>query len=222
VIYESRRQAGRLLAERLLPWREAEPLVLAIPRGGVPVGLEVARALGAPLDVFVSVKVGTSRHPDLAVGAIAEGGALYVDRPMLRLLGQTVQQVERRAEREIPELQQRVRRYRGGRPLEVEGRAVILVDDGVASGASAFAAVRALSERRPSALVFAAPVVPEDSLPALRQQVTELAFLEAPEAAVALAWWYRDYAPVADEEILACLREWTGEDRFSSAQSPEG
>ncbi len=203
-----RREAGRLLADELADLREApDRVVLALPRGGVPVGYEIARALGAPLDVLVVRKIGMPGHPEYAIGALASGhggGVQVMDRlPAGSRQREAVQAVVRR---ERAELERRERAYRGGRPPPVvEGQVVILVDDGVATGATLEAAARAVRLQRPRLLVVAAPVASAPAARRLAPWVDRLAFVAVPEPFEAVSLWYRDFKQTGDDEVLRLL-----------------
>jgi putative phosphoribosyl transferase len=205
-MFLDRIDAGRQLARRLLATREESPVVLGLPRGGLPVALEVARALGAPLDVLVSRKLGAPESPEYGIGAIAEGGAVYLRDDAIREIGLSERDVAEIAEREGAEVERRVRRYRGVRPpVEVRGRTVILVDDGIATGGTARAAVRALRERGAARVVLAVPVVARRTAERLAAEVDALVFVEAPEDFYAVGQWYEDFRQTSDEEVEACL-----------------
>jgi putative phosphoribosyl transferase len=170
------------------------------------VGYEVARALGAPLDVIVVRKIGAPRQPELGVGAIAEGGVLVLDAPLVRELATPTGQVEAIAEREMEELQRRVRIYRGGRPLPaIEGRTVILVDDGVATGSTARAAIRAVRERHPRQLILAVPVIAAETARDLEREVDKLVCVRAPEVFYAVGCWYDQFPQTTDDEVTTLL-----------------
>ncbi len=204
--FHDRSDGGRRLAALLGAYRDGDTLVLALPRGGVPVAAEVARALAAPLDVLVARKIGAPGQPEYAVGAIAEGGGLLVDRQAASEAGIDAAALARAAEREAIELARRVERYRGGRPLPpVAGRTVLLVDDGVATGRTALAALRALRERAPRRLVLAAPVVAAATVPALRGEVDDLVAVATPEPFAAVGQWYDRFDQTTDEEVVALL-----------------
>ncbi len=218
MLFEDRRDAGRKLAELLAKYRGERPLVLGLPRGGVPVAAEVARVLGAPLDVVVARKLGAPGMPEYGIGAIAEGGAVFVSAGAVRELSIRPEEVSAIAERESAELLRRVRLYRGERPFpEVRGRTAILVDDGIATGGTARAAVRAVREREPGKLVLAAPVVAFQTAMSLLAEVDDLVYVDAPEDFIAVGVWYRRFPQTSDEEVVACLAEARREARAEGA-----
>lgn len=202
----NREEAGRMLAEELRDRVTREALVLALPRGGVPVGAEVAEALGLELDVFVSRKLGAPMEPELGMGAIAEGGVMWVDRSLMRSLGVGPEQLDAIADREAREVQRRARLYRRGRPLtDISDRTVVLVDDGIATGGTVRAAVRALRSLGPRRLVLAVPVAAATTLEALREEVDEAVALLTPFDLGGIGAWYDDFRQVDDDEVLAAL-----------------
>jgi putative phosphoribosyl transferase len=198
-----------MLAERLGNMRGEAPVVLALPRGGVPVGYELARALGVALEVLVVRKLGVPWRPELGMGAIAEGGAMYVNAEVLEYADLKEDDVRAVARQEARELARRVRLYRGGLPLpELRGRTVLLVDDGLATGGTARAAARAVRARGPRKLVLAVPVASADAAEALRrEEVDEVVTVQAPDMLGSVGAWYEDFHQVDDEEVLALLME---------------
>jgi predicted phosphoribosyltransferase len=208
-VFRDRADAGKRLAAALTgPWHD--PLVLALPRGGVPVAAEVAAALGAPLDVFVARKIGAPGHEELGIGAIAEG-EVVVTTDTVRLLRVSDDDLRRRVDAEREELARRVQRYRGERPLaEVRGRDVILVDDGLATGVTAEASLGALRARAPSRLVLAVPVGAPETVERLRVIADDVVCLEQPRRFQAVGQWYGDFEPTTDDEVL---RHLTGSER---------
>lgn len=206
MIFRDRREAGQALAGLLRDRAPEQPLVLALPRGGVPVAYEVARALDAPLDVFLVRKVGAPGQEELAMGAVASGGLLLVSEDVVRMLGVGEEALLRAAESEGRELARRERRYRRGRPpLEVRGRSVIVVDDGLATGASMRAAVAALRRRGPRRLVVAVPVGARPARARLAEEQVEMVCAATPEPFRAVGLWYQDFSPVSDAEVEALL-----------------
>lgn len=204
--FRNRDDAGRQLAERVAELQLTDPVVLALPRGGVPVAAPVALALAAPLDVFVVRKVGAPGRPELGVGAVAEG----LDDPVLSgvasQLGLTADDVRRLAVAEREELARRVASYRGDRPLPgLSGKDVVLVDDGLATGVSAEAGVRALRVKMPRSLRFAAPVGARQSLTRLAGLCDGVVYVIAPRDMRAVGEWYDDFTQTTDEEVLAIL-----------------
>ena len=205
-MFDDRRDAGRQLAERLREYAAEDTVVLALPRGGVPVAAEVAAALGAQLDVIVARKLGAPGRPELGVGAIAEGGEPIFDPQTMAMTGLEPADLESTVAAEREELARRMRRYRGDRELPaVSGRTVIVVDDGLATGATARAALEALRNRRPARLVLAVPVAPPQTISRIADDADEVVVVAAPESFVAVGQWYRDFAQTSDEEVLAVL-----------------
>lgn len=203
--FRDRSDGGRLLAERLRHHAAYAPVVLGLPRGGLPVAEEVARALGAPLDVLVVRKIGVPWMPELAVGAVAEGGATFLDRDLAMGVGLHAAELEALKEEKRREVEERVRRFRGGPLLELDGRVVILVDDGIATGATARAAVRSVKRENPARLVLAAPVVARETAELLAPEVDELVAVYTPEDFVAVGVWYDRFPQVTDDEVAAIL-----------------
>ena len=200
---KDRADAGRRLAARLFGYGEEETIVLALPRGGVPVGAEVSRALGAPLDAFIARKLGAPGQPELGIGAVAQGGVLVLNERIVRALGLTEDHIRSAAEEELREVGRRLRLLRGERPEpSVAGRTVILVDDGLATGATARAAILALKERSPRRLVLAVPVCPPRTADLLRLEVDELVVLHTPADFYAVGSYYEDFEQVGDEEVV--------------------
>jgi putative phosphoribosyl transferase len=197
--------AGQRLARALYHYRDAHPLVLALPRGGVVPGFEVAQALGAPLEVFVVRKLGLPQQPEVGVGAIAEDGTLWADEDAVDRIGERA--LGAVAAREWTETDRRVKRYRGGRPLPaLRGRTVIVVDDGIATGGTARVAVRAVRALGPAVLVLAVPVAPAEVVAELRAEVDALVCLLAVRELQAVGFWYDDFREVSDAEVEALLR----------------
>jgi predicted phosphoribosyltransferase len=206
-VFRDRAEAGRRLAERLTTYAARDDVtVLALPRGGVPVAFEVARALGVPLDVLVVRKLGVPGHEELAMGAIASGGVRVINPEVVRRLRIPPRAVEAVTVREAAELQRRERLYRGGRaPLDVAGRTVILVDDGIATGSTLRAAIRALRQRDPARVVVAAPAGAAESCRMLAAEADEVVCVRQPEAFPAVAVFYHSFPQTSDEEVRSLL-----------------
>ncbi len=202
-----RSEAGQILAERVTVYAgRPDVIVLALPRGGVPVGYEVARALKVPLDVFVVRKLGTPGQPELAMGAIASGGVRVLNRDVVDAMGIPNWSIEEVAAEEEKELQRRERQYRGDRAmLDVTGRIVILVDDGLATGSSMRAAAAALRQMGAARIVVAVPVAAAATCESLRQEVDEVICASTPEPFFAVGQWYRDFTQTSDEEVRLLL-----------------
>lgn len=201
--YRDRSQAGRVLASKLAMYaRRSDVLVLALPRGGVPVALEVAKKLHAPLDVFLVRKLGVPGQEELAMGAIASGGIRVINEDVVRLLHIPLPTIEHVVSKELRELERRERLYRDDRPLPViQNRIVILVDDGLATGATMRAAAHALRMQLPARLVVAIPVAAAPSCNVLRAEVDEVVAPLTPEFFRGVGWWYDDFAQVSDKEV---------------------
>ncbi|HXA55618.1 MAG TPA: phosphoribosyltransferase [Solirubrobacteraceae bacterium] len=204
--FRDRRDAGRQLAALLAQLRDRRPVVVAIPRGGVPVAAEVASAIGAPLDVVLVRKVGAPRNPEYAIGAVAEGGVHVLAEDAVRALGLTSGQCEALVARGEEELRSRLARYRGTRaPVELRGRTVILVDDGLATGRSAVAAVRSVRKRGGAQVILAVPVGARQSVQELSDEADEVVCVELPSDLWAVGYWYEDFRPTGDAEVAALL-----------------
>lgn len=211
-MFIDRFDAGRLLAEKLTRYAGRDDvIVLALPRGGVPVGYEVARALGAPLDVFLVRKLGTPGHEELAMGAIASGGVRVLNDEVVKALRLTDRDIDAVAEEEQRELERREREYRDDRPPPaVRGKAAILVDDGLATGSTMRAAVAAVRHGRPASVVVAVPVGSRDTCARLAAEVDEVVCLTSPRAFTAVGQAYVDFSPTSDDEVRRALAEVPG------------
>jgi putative phosphoribosyl transferase len=204
--FQDRADAGRRLSFALARYRDEAPIVLGLPRGGVPVAYEVARALGAPLDVWVVRKIGAPFQEELGVGAVAEGGEIHFNDRVLGELGLSQEDVAEVAQRKVDEVDERVRRFRQGRPPpELEGRTVIVVDDGIATGGTVRAALRAIRRRRPARLILAVPVAAAVTLESLRSEADEVVCLDEDPDLMAIGFYYRDFGQTSDEEVLSLL-----------------
>jgi predicted phosphoribosyltransferase len=205
--FRDRIEAGRLLAAKLGAYADRQDvLVLALPRGGVPVGYEVARALGAPLDVFIVRKLGVPGHEELAMGAVATGGVRVLNEQILADLDIPDHVIEAVAAREEQELTRRERLYRGNRPApSVRGRTVILVDDGLATGATMHAAIKALRQQEPARIVVAVPTAAPATCEQLKAEVDEVICAISPEPFYAVGLWYEDFSQTSDEEVRELL-----------------
>lgn len=205
--FDDRRDAGRQLAERLQAYKGSEPLILALPRGGVEVGYEVAKAIGGELDVWIVRKLGVPGHEEFGMGAISEGGGVYLNRNTIAYLGITERQISQIAELEGNEIERRIRVYRGQRPAPtVTNRTVILVDDGIATGGTVRAALQGIRQQRPKHLVLAVPVAPPDTVEELERLVDELIVLDAPEGFMAVGQFYRSFQQTGDDEVIRLLQ----------------
>jgi putative phosphoribosyl transferase len=211
--YRDRTHAGRELASKLLEYADRpDVIVLALPRGGVPVAFEVAKALRAPLDVFVVRKLGVPGHEEYAMGAIATGGVRVLDERVVRAAGVTRADLDAVTAAEQRELERRERQYRGDRPPpDVAGRTVILVDDGLATGSTMRAAVAALREERAARVVVAVPIAPPETCDAFRDIVDDIVCARTPEPFYAVGLWYEDFSQTTDDEVHELLERATRE-----------
>jgi putative phosphoribosyl transferase len=206
--FADRRDAGRRLARLLLPLAAQNPVVVALPRGGLPVAKEVASALGAPLEILAVRKLGAPHNPEYGIGAIVEDGTRLIDAEAVAVLGINGGALDAIVSRETAELRRRVALYREGRPaLDLKGRTVIVVDDGVATGVTDTAALRALRRREPRRLILAVPVCAPDSASRLRAEADDLICLLTPAALYGVGQWYRDFSQVSDGEVVSALEE---------------
>ena len=205
--FRDRIDAGRLLATKLMEYAgQSDVLVLGLPRGGVPVAYEVARALEAPLDVYLVRKLGVPGHRELAMGAIASGGVRVLNEPLVRQLGIPASAIEDITLAEQQELARREAAYRGDQPAsDVRGRTVILVDDGLATGASMRAAIAALRKQAPARIVIGVPVAAPSVCQEFRAEADDVVCAATPEPFVAVGLWYEDFSPTTDDEVRSLL-----------------
>src|ERR1700752_2248479 len=210
-LFRDRRDAGRKLAQKLTAYAgRTDVIVLALPRGGVPVAYEVALALHAPLDIFIVRKLGLPGHEELAVGAIASGGTRVLNEDIIGYLNISEAVIDAIAQRELQELERRERAYRGDRPpLDVGGRTIILIDDGLATGASMRAAVAGLRTQNPAHIVVAVPKAAPETCEALEPEVDQMICATTPEPFYGVSRWYEDFSQTTDEEVKMLLEEAT-------------
>lgn len=214
MLFADRTEAGRALARALIKYKGQPVQVYALPRGGAQVAAEVARALSAPLDLILVRKIGAPVQPELAIGAVVDGGAPIIVRndEVLRLTGTRVDQFDQICRRELQEIERRRKLYMQNRPpLNPAGKIAIVIDDGVATGATMKAALRATRMRQPRKLILAVPVGARDSIEALRSEVDEVVCLSVPEDFGALGYYYEDFRQLSDQDVIDILR------RFSPA-----
>ncbi len=209
MLFRDRSDAGRLLATKLSAYaNEPNLLVLALPRGGVPVAFEVAKALHAPLDIFIVRKLGVPGHEELAMGAIASGGVRVLNESVVRMLNIPDSVIEAVAAQELKELQRRERAYRNGHPApNVRGCTIILIDDGLATGASMRAAAAALREQQPARIIVAVPTAAPETCEDFRKEVDDIVCAITPEPFYGVGMWYQDFSQTTDEEVKQLLQE---------------
>jgi predicted phosphoribosyltransferase len=221
--FRDRKDAGQKLAAALAKYQEERAVVLALPRGGVPVAAEVAQALAAPLDLILVRKIGVPMQPELAMGAVVDGAQPIVVRneEIIRLVGIDAAQFKAVCDRELAEIERRRKRYVGERPHpEVAGRVAIVIDDGIATGATTRAALRATRVRKPKRLVLAVPVAPTSTLEELRDDADEIVCIEDHEPFGAIGYFYFDFRQVSDEEVIEILARFPA--RPEGAVQPTG
>jgi putative phosphoribosyl transferase len=206
--FKNRIDAGQQLAQKLLGYKEEKPLILALPRGGVPVGFEVARLLEAPLDTLVARKIGAPDNPELGVGAIAPGDVIMIDNNALNMLGLSQKSIEPVIEEEMREMERRIIHYKSGEYSEDSpANLIIIVDDGLATGVTSRAAIEsALLQYKPMKIIFAAPACAKETAAALRDLVDVKCLHEA-EDFLAVGYWYEDFPQTSDEEVVALLEK---------------
>jgi putative phosphoribosyl transferase len=212
--FANRKDAGHRLAARLANYKDRHPVILAMPRGGVPVAAEVAAALHAPLDLVLVRKIGVPFQPELAMGAVVDGDSPIIVRneDVIRMAGVPDSEFAAVCEKELAEIERRRRVYLGERkPVEVANRPVILVDDGIATGATTRAALRGVRMRKPSEIVLAVPVAPTDTIEALESEADTILCLESHVDFGAIGYFYTDFTQVTDEEVIEILARFSGD-----------
>lgn len=206
--FRDRSEAGRRLAKALAAYEVQKPVILALPRGGVPVAAEVAAALNAPLDLILVRKIGAPMQPELAIGAVVDGGQPVIVRneDIIQLAGVSEAEFQAICAAELAEIERRRERYLGDRiRVDVSGRVAIVIDDGIATGATTRAALRATRTRNPQKLVLAVPVAQTDTLVEMRQEADDVVCVEAHEQLGAIGWFYDDFTQVTDQQVIATL-----------------
>ncbi len=207
MIFQNREDAGRKLAIKLKKFKNKNVLVLALPRGGVPVAAQISGSLKVPLDVLVVRKIGVPRNPELALGALAPNGILYLDKLTIQILGITDEQIKGIAKKEEEEIIRRQKEYRGDQPPpDIKGKIIILVDDGIATGASVKTAIRAIQKKHPLKLIVAVPVCSIVVSKEIKLLVDEFICLETPRYFTAVSGWYKNFAQITDKEVKKLLR----------------
>mgnify|MGYP001209327361 CR=1 FL=1 len=209
-LFQNREEAGRQLARKLLHLKDKEPVVLGLPRGGIPVALEVARALEAPLDLLLVRKIGVPGHSELAAGAVVDGRdpQTVLNSDIVRVCNVPDSYIEQECRRQIAEIERRRRLYLGARPPpEIAGRTVIVVDDGIATGATVRAGLRSLRQQQAGRRVLAVPLAPPEAVSLLEKEADEVVVLAAPHEFGAISLYYRDFHQLEDQEVIALLAQ---------------
>ncbi len=208
MLFQNRTDAGQRLAKALIKYRDRQPVILALPRGGVPVAAEVASSLDAPLDLILVRKIGLPSQPELAMGAVVDGDKPIVIRneDVIEMSGISQKTFDEVCKDECAEIERRRQKYLGGRARsEVKGQVAIIIDDGIATGATTRAAIKAVRSREPKELVLAVPVAPQDTVERLHSEVDALVCLDTPRDFGAIGYFYRDFRQTTDEEVIAIL-----------------
>lgn len=209
MIFQNREEAGIKLAQKLGKYRQKNTLVLALPRGGVPVALQIAKSLNSPLDVYIVRKIALPSNPELAIGAVAQGGILYIDQLAIHDLKIPKKLISEITQKELLEITRRRKVYRGNRPpVAVKGKTIILVDDGIATGATIKAAIRAIRKQHPAGIIIAVPVSPEDIAMDLSLQVNEFISLETIKFFTAVGAYYKNFAQITDNDVKSYLQSY--------------
>lgn len=217
-IFADREDAGQQLAAELIRFKDKNPVVLALPRGGVPIGLEVATALEAPMDLILVRKIGAPGQPELALGAVVDGGQpeLVINEDVRRMLQVSDDYIEQAKARQLEEIERRRKLWLGARPrVAVKDRTALVVDDGIATGATVRAALHAVRRARPAHLVLAAPVAPPETIESLRKDADEVVCLATPAAFWAISVFYGSFPQVADDEVSAMMDKVAGADTIA-------
>lgn len=208
MIFENRQEAGKRLATELTKLLDEQPIIIALPRGGIPIGFEIAEILHAPLEVLVARKIGAPYNPEFGIGSIAEGNVRVVDEPIIKLLGISKEELNKVINKEKEELNRRVALYRNNKPLPMlKNRTVILVDDGLATGVTARAAIASIKKRKPKQLIFASPVCAYDTARELGHMVDRVICVTTPVDFAAVGLWYKSFEQVSDEEVVELLEK---------------
>lgn len=206
-VFRNREEAGKKLAGQLESYKDKDPVVLALPRGGVPVGYEISRSLDAPLDVILARKIGAPGQPELAIGAVAPGGVQTINEHLVRWLEIPEEWIESRAARELEEIERRTDLFRKGKSEpNLQNRTAILVDDGIATGMTARAAIRSARERGARRVVLAVPVCSAEMAREFASEVDEMVCLKSPEDLWAIGYWYEDFRQIGDDEVVELLQ----------------
>jgi len=206
MLFKDRQDAGRQLAEKLMKFKDETPIIIALPRGGVVTGYEVSKMLNAPLDVLISRKIGAPFQPELGIGAIAPNNVRTLNLEAIKFLGISKDQIEEIIKRETIEMQRRLKLYRKNSPdLNLNEKTVILVDDGLATGVTAEAAIMSIRQMTPEKIIFAVPVSPPDTADKFREEVDEFICLHEPDDFYAVSAYYDDFSQVTDEEVILLL-----------------
>jgi predicted phosphoribosyltransferase len=208
-MFRNREEAGKKLAEKLLKYKKDKPIIFAIPRGGVVVAYEVAKKLKADLDIIIPRKIGAPYEPELAIGAVTEDGTIILNEDLVKELGISKEYIKEEASRQIEEIKRRMKFYRKGKEhKDVKNRSIIIIDDGIATGATMKAAVISLKKKHPKKIIIAVPVAPVDSINEMKKIADEVICLEEHKIFGAIGNFYHDFRQVEDEEVINLLKKY--------------
>lgn len=222
-MFKDRHEAGKLLAEKLSEYKNTNTIIFAVPRGGVVVAYEVASKLNVPLDLAIPRKIGAPKQPELAIGAVAQDGTTVLDNQLVRQLGVSRDYIEEEARQQIEEIERRLKKYRGDLKQypNIKNKNVILIDDGIATGATIKAAILSLRKQEPASIIIAIPVGPADTIDSLREEADKVICLETPQTFYAIGQFYQDFTQTTDEEVINLIKKRTkkSETKFSPSAS---
>jgi len=208
-VFADRHETGRLLAEKLSEYTNTDTIIFAIPRGGVVVAYEVASKLNVPLDLIIPRKIGAPSQPELAIGAVAQDGTIVLNNRLVQQLGISKDYIEKESRKQIQEIERRLKKYRSNLKQypNVKNKNVILIDDGIATGATVKAAILSLRKQKPKSIIIAIPVAPPDTIDSLKEQADKVICLETPDIFYAIGQFYQDFAQTTDDEVINLLRK---------------
>lgn len=207
MLFEDRKDAGQKLARKLIKHKEEKPIILSLPRGGVPVGYELAKHLNTNLNVIVSRKLGAPTKPEFGIGAISENNSKVIDNDSIKILNISEKELKEVIEKEQKELKRRVKLYRNGKRLQLKDRVVILVDDGLATGVTSKAAIKAVKKLNPKKIIFAVPVCAFDTSEKFKKRVDEFVCLAIPCEFISVGSWYKHFSQTKDDEVVRLLKK---------------
>lgn len=207
-MFQNREDAGKKLAELLTRFKSEKPIILAIPRGGVVVGAEVARSLSVPLEIIIPRKIPAPNQPELAIGAVAEDGSRIIDQGLIKILNIPEIYIDKETKNQIKEIKRRLKEYRNtAKTLDIKNKTVILIDDGLATGSTMLAAINFIKKKNPGKIILAIPVAPADTYQRMKSEVDKIVCLDTPVFFSAVGQFYQDFRQINDKEVISLLKE---------------